>query len=178
MEDTDRGTLKRPGGDEALEEKAVKRQRDLEMEGDQNDDILTLLFNEPDETLNEVMKLLDAADNGVSCTTGAKVRFINDPYSPSSYFTVNVNVNEESCGSSFSELESTCMAGVDICGGGLGIGAEVMGLEFDRWLMEEANEEKGGACGVIEEAARGGGLDMEAEWDDAALARFIGEDLF
>ncbi|PQQ16972.1 uncharacterized protein Pyn_02824 [Prunus yedoensis var. nudiflora] len=77
------------------------------------------------------MKLLDAADNGVSCTTGAKVRFINDPYSPSSYFTVNGN--EESCGSSFSELEST-------------------------WLMEEAKEESGGACGVIEEAARGGGF--------------------
>ncbi|ONH97780.1 hypothetical protein PRUPE_7G209700 [Prunus persica] len=175
MADTDRGTLKRPG-DEALEEKAVKRQRDLEVEGDQNDDILTLLFNEPDETLDEVMKLLDAADNGASCTTGAKVRFVNDPYSPSSYFTVNGN--EESCGSSFSELESTCMVGVDICGGGLGIGAEVMGLEFDMWLMEEAKEENGGACGVIEEEARGGGWDMEAEWDDAALARFIGEDLF
>ncbi|VVB16247.1 unnamed protein product [Arabis nemorensis] len=82
-----------------------------------------------------------------------RVRFIDDPYaipvvvqSYSGYVTIDVN--EESCGPSFSDSDASAMASVD-----------VSGLFGGAWSRREV-----------------GASECDCEWDDDLLARFLGED--
>ncbi|KAL6558573.1 hypothetical protein OROMI_018923 [Orobanche minor] len=70
-----------------------------------------------DETAMELSKLLDLSEKAPP----VKVRFTDDPYSSpvifqSSAAYVTINGNEESCGSSFSDSESSVMASIDVGG--------------------------------------------------------------
>lgn len=115
------------------EDDAGESETDMEGIGE---DIMAWLS---DDTLtHEVMKLLDD-----SCSPKPhKVRFIDDPYSsslvfqttPSSYVTINGN--EESCGSSFSDCESSVMASVDM--GGFRFGDD--GMDGGAWKGMEEDE--------------------------------------
>ncbi|VFQ87789.1 unnamed protein product [Cuscuta campestris] len=73
-----------------------------------------------DEAMTELSELLDTAEVPPH-DEGFRVRFIDDPYSPPVLFRstayVTIDVNEESCGSSFSDLESSVMASIDTGGG-------------------------------------------------------------
>ncbi|XVE97987.1 hypothetical protein REPUB_Repub03eG0066400 [Reevesia pubescens] len=137
--------------------------------------------------MSELLKLLDDSDEVttlVSSSTcsptsyGMKVRFSDNPYSSALIFQssssyITINGNEESCGSSFSNSESSVMASVDM-GGILSMNVKVeSGLEGIReWL----DAEEGGAWGKSEEEARGWMLDWGWEWNEEQLARFLGED--
>ncbi|KAL6554970.1 hypothetical protein OROGR_006228 [Orobanche gracilis] len=70
-----------------------------------------------DETAMELSKLLDLSETAPP----VKVRFADDPYSSpvifqSSAAYITINGNEESCGSSFSDSESSVMASIDVGG--------------------------------------------------------------
>ena len=178
MEDT----RKRHGyGDTAPEDTSdVKRTRHEDEEEEEEEDILAWL-SEDEDTVSQLMELLDNAekksDNNNNNNTMAKVRFIDDMYSaPFSYVTINGN--EESCGSSFSDLDSSVMASVDTRGL-VGIGSNVFGFKV---------EEHDGACGPSDGVAREGSVASGEEvvramdgcddlcWEDQVLARFLGED--
>ncbi|CAH2069695.1 unnamed protein product [Thlaspi arvense] len=119
-------------------------------------------------TPDEIMKLVESSSPttkiegaNFSGESSFRVRFIDDPYaipvvvqSSSGYITINVN--EESCGPSFSDSNASAMASVDASG--------LFGCCFD------INGEKGGAWSTSEVGA------SECEWDDDLLARFLGED--
>ena len=174
MEDT----RKRHGyGDTAPEDTSdVKRTRH---EDEEEEDILAWL-SEDEDTVSQLMELLDNAEkksDNNNNNTMAKVRFIDDMYSaPFSYVTINGN--EETCGSSFSDLDSSVMASVDTRGL-VGIGSNVFGFKA---------EEHDGACGPSDGVAREGSAASGGEvvramngcddlgWDDQVLARFLGED--
>ncbi|XP_068343115.1 uncharacterized protein [Pyrus communis] len=201
---------KRPGSEPAEEEgSAAKKQRHLAAEQVISDDVETVPSKANDWKLEELAKLVNKDWPIVPAAGAAAVTFVENPYSqpwvfqalPSSYVTINLN--EESCGPSFSDSVSTVMASVDL-GGLYGISKEVLGLESEKWLMEEVEEasglyglteevigleslkfvmaeekeasEFGCASGETKELARGGWAGVEMDWDDAALARFIGED--
>ena len=175
MEDT----RKRHGyGDTAPEDTSdVKRTRHEDEE--EEEDILAWL-SEDEDTVSQLMELLDNAEkksDNNNNNTMAKVRFIDDMYSaPFSYVTINGN--EETCGSSFSDLDSSVMASVDTRGL-VGIGSNVFGFKA---------EEHDGACGPSDGVAREGSAASGGEvvramngcddlgWDDQVLARFLGED--
>ncbi|KAF8099893.1 hypothetical protein N665_0236s0053 [Sinapis alba] len=124
--------------------------------------------NEDEYTPDEIMQLVESSSpttntegTNFSGEASFRVRFIDDPYeipvavqSSSGYITINVN--EESCGPSFSDSDASAMASVDASG--------LFGccLGF--------NGEKGGAWGTDNVGA------SECEWDDDLLARFLGED--
>ncbi|KAB2618376.1 hypothetical protein D8674_014245 [Pyrus ussuriensis x Pyrus communis] len=204
---------KRPGSEAAEDEgSAAKKHRDLAVEKVENDDVKTMISKANGGALEELVKLVNKDWPIVPTAGAAAVTFVENPYSsswvfqalPSSYVTINLN--EESCGPAFSDSVSTVMASVDLCGGLYGIAKEVLGLESEKWLMEEveevsglyglakevigleslklvmAEEEEasgfGGACSETKELARSGWAEVgvEMDWDDAALARFIGED--
>ncbi|KAE9464494.1 hypothetical protein C3L33_03563, partial [Rhododendron williamsianum] len=128
------------------------------------EDITAMLSIDEEAAASELAKLLETT------ASYPKVRFVDNPHyafplifqSSSSYVTINGN--EESCGSSFSEMESSVMAGVDIDGGA--------------WLNDGES-----ARGEAEACAEG--FDQVKEinsWDcypidDEMLARFIGEEL-
>ena len=173
-------TRKRHGyGDTAREDTSdVKRTRHEEEEEEEEEDILAWLSEDAD-TVSQLMELLDNAEkeSDNNNNTMAKVRFIDDMYSaPFSYVTINGN--EESCGSSFSDLDSSVMASVDTRGL-VGIGSNVLGFKV---------EEHDGACGPSDGVAREGSVASVGEvvramdgcddlcWDDQVLARFLGED--
>ncbi|KAL3747285.1 hypothetical protein ACJRO7_016120 [Eucalyptus globulus] len=97
----------------------------------QDDDWISAWLALDDDAVSELLDLLDPAESSPSPSSAAagaggdgfkfKVRFIDDPYaSPlvfqSSSSFVTINGNEESCGSSFSESESTVMASIDTRG--------------------------------------------------------------
>ncbi|KAM2313604.1 hypothetical protein ACFX1S_026749 [Malus domestica] len=202
---------KRSGSEPAEEEgSAAKKQRHLGEEQVISDDVETVPSKAKDGKLEELAKLVNKDWPIVPAAGAAAVTFVENPYSqpwvfqalPSSYVTINLN--EESCGPSFSDSVSTVMASVDLGGGLYGISKEVLGLESEKWLMEEVEEASGlygltkevagleslklvmaeekevsgfgGASGETKELARGGWAGVEMDWDDAALARFIGED--
>lgn len=132
----------------------------------------TMIVADEDEyTPDEIMKLVESSSpatmttenegNNFSGESSFRVRFIDDPYaipvvvqSSSGYITINVN--EESCGPSFSDSDASAMASVDASG--------LFGCCFD------FNGEKGGAWSTDAAGA------SECEWDDDSLARFLGED--
>ncbi|ESQ42727.1 hypothetical protein EUTSA_v10015576mg [Eutrema salsugineum] len=131
-----------------------------------------MLVSEEDDhdeyTPDEIMKLVESSSptteikgTNFSGEASFRVRFIDDPYaipvvvqSSSGYITINVN--EESCGPSFSDSNASAMASVDASG--------LFGCCFDY------NGEKGGAWSTSEVVA------SEYEWDEDSLARFLGED--
>lgn len=129
--------------------------------------------NDNDEyTPDEIMKLVESSSPSPMTTTNIegthfsveepsfRVRFIDDPYaipvvvqSYSGYVTIDVN--EESCGPSFSDSDASAMASVDASG-----------------LLGGCFGFKGGAWSTREEGAS----ECDCEWDDDLLARFLGED--
>ncbi|KDP33834.1 hypothetical protein JCGZ_07405 [Jatropha curcas] len=113
--------------------------------GDLGDDIVAWLSMD-DDTVNELMKFLDTDPDGVTTScTNTKVKFIESPYSSplifqsSSYITINGN--EESCGSSFSDWESSVMASVDM--GGILNAGKVGSIDGFCELFQ------GGRCGAL-----------------------------
>ncbi|XP_007012840.2 PREDICTED: uncharacterized protein LOC18588397 [Theobroma cacao] len=154
------------------------------------DDVKAWLSVEDSETdsVSELLKLLDdspedttSASSSTSSPTlfGMRVRFSDNPYSSALIFQssssyITINGNEESCGSSFSESESSVMASVDM-GGILNANVKVgSGLEGIRgWVEAEGG---GGAWDRSEEEARGWMMDWEWEWGEKQLVRFLGEE--
>lgn len=172
------------------ESPALKRLRETGT-AELEDDVMAWLSMEDSETdsVSELLKLLDdsaeastSASSSTSSLTsfGMKVRFSDNPYSSALVFQssssyVTINGNEESCGSSFSDSESSVMASVDT-GGMLSENVKVgSGLDRIRGWMEA---EEGGAWERSEEEARGW-MDVEWEWgwgwDEGQMARFLGE---
>ncbi|KAL7095960.1 hypothetical protein ACP275_10G055300 [Erythranthe tilingii] len=92
-----------------------------------------------EETALELSKLLDLFQTP---PPPMKVRFIDDPYSSlmifqSSSAYVTINGNEESCGSSFSDSDSSVMASVDVGGARRNRGAWWFdSTEAREWWME------------------------------------------
>ncbi|KAE8687551.1 Polyamine oxidase 5 [Hibiscus syriacus] len=128
------------------------------------------------DAMSELLKLVDdsAERTSSSCSTasyGVKVRFSENPYSSALIFQssssyVTINGNEESCGSSFSDSESSVMASVDMRGIVNWNVNAVSGLEEIRGWMEE---DDGSAWGTSEGETR-------CEWNEDQLARFLGEE--
>ncbi|KAM5547395.1 hypothetical protein ABKV19_001736 [Rosa sericea] len=142
-----------------------------------------------DGTGSELARLLDSdylSRNGV--TAPARLSFSEHPSrSPKVFQTmstsyITINGNEESCGSSFSDAESSVMASVDRTGRDV----EQVRLDYE-WYVAERWAEGHGESGfddrawdAADQSARERmvlNLDLNSEWDDAALARFVGEDL-
>ncbi|KAA8534840.1 hypothetical protein F0562_029944 [Nyssa sinensis] len=108
---------KRPGYEETGEF-AGKRPRtsatsDDDTENNEGEDAIAWLSID-DETVSELAKLLET-----EITLPVKVKFIDNPYSSALIFQtsssyITINGNEESCGSSFSDSESSVMAGINI----------------------------------------------------------------
>ncbi|KAL3535617.1 hypothetical protein ACH5RR_004078 [Cinchona calisaya] len=114
-----------------------------------------------DDTVSELLDSLEAAPSSFSSPQqlNFKVKFIEDPYmapvifqSSSAYVTINVN--EESCGSSFSDSDSTVMASVDM---GSVRGALARELNVD-------NDGGGGGAWVSDAAADAEELVVERGW--------------
>ncbi|XWS72182.1 hypothetical protein CRYUN_Cryun02cG0018200 [Craigia yunnanensis] len=141
------------GGVSSVESPALKLQK-VAGTAELNDDVMAWLSMEGTETdsMSELLKLLDdsaeattsALSSTYSPTTyGMRVRFSDNPYSStlifqSSFSYITINGNEESCGSSFSESESSVMASVYM-GGILSTSVKVgSGLEGNGgWLEAE-----------------------------------------
>ncbi|XP_059637053.1 uncharacterized protein LOC132279138 [Cornus florida] len=169
---------KRPGCDEIGETEAKRRSPATsdDTESNEDDDWLSI----DAETINELTKLLEM-------TSPVKVRFVDYPYSSPLIFQssyVTINGNEESCGSSFSDSESSVMASVDM--GAVNIGPVEA---FSGWFPSV----EGGAWISDDEVARGAveenvhqafsikgmsGSDCcYYDDDDYMLARFLGENI-
>ncbi|XP_057500290.1 uncharacterized protein LOC130784433 [Actinidia eriantha] len=166
------------GGGSDGEEITGKRFRTPSMSEESEE--MEALLNLEDESVNELAKLLES-----EVESPVKVRFIEYPYSsplifqssPSSSY-VTINGNEESCGSSFSDGESSVMASIDT--GGIDVagrdwlfpasygGAWVLNGEVARGVAEETE------CGKVNQINGCNCSDI----DDEMLARFIGEDLY
>lgn len=137
------------------------------------------------DSMSELLKLLDdSAETTVSASLytyspdsyGMRVRFSDNPYSSALIFQssssyITINGNEESCGSSFSESESSVMASVDM--GGI-VRSKVKGLEGIREWLEA---EEGGAWGENEEEARGWVVESEWgwAWEEEQLTKLLVE---
>ncbi|GAB4853794.1 hypothetical protein Ancab_017988 [Ancistrocladus abbreviatus] len=149
-----------------------------------------------DETVKELMELLDP-EHQPQATAPFKVKFISYPYSApliyetsSTSYMITINGNEESCGSSFSDSDSSIMASVDMGGFSIVNPQSIFGFN---------DGESGGAWGSIEEMPRShavadgeesvGGGDKKRGWDEIenecdvwdwmdeeALAKFVGEE--
>lgn len=135
---------------------------------DMDDDILAWISVE-EETVGELMMLLDDAEK--SRPMEEKVKFIDDPYSSAVIFQssssyVTINGNEESCGSSFSESDSSMMASVDMNGARIKL-MEIDSETVEKWKMWSED-------GLKEEEASAV-LDG-ISWDEDDLARFIGDE--
>ncbi|KAL0338954.1 UNVERIFIED_CONTAM: hypothetical protein Sangu_1417500 [Sesamum angustifolium] len=112
----------------------------------QEDDnsVMDSWFIVDEETAGELSKLLDLFGTP---PPPIKVRFIDDPYSTSLIFQsssayVTINGNEESCGSSFSDSDSSVMASIDIGGARRCRGPWVLDCaEAREWWMEGADLE-------------------------------------
>ncbi|KAH6828580.1 hypothetical protein C2S53_017364 [Perilla frutescens var. hirtella] len=117
-----------------------------------------------DETASELSKLLDLFE---APPPPLRVRFIENPYSSpvifqSSSAFVTINGNEESCGSSYSDSDSSVMASIDVGGARVAGGA---------WVFDPVE-----ARGADVDVELGGfltdGLDYR---DDATWQQFLGE---
>ncbi|OMO91655.1 hypothetical protein COLO4_18199 [Corchorus olitorius] len=165
--------MKRAGelsGGGVVESPALRRKKETGTTAEFEDELTAWLSMEESETesVSELLKLLDD-----DSTEAAKVRFSDNPYSSALVFQssssyITINGNEESCGSSFSDSESSVMASVDM-GGMLSRNVKVEnGLEGIREWLEA---EEGSAWGRNEEEARGWMVNWEWEWDEEQLAR-------
>lgn len=120
--------------------------------GDDNDD---------EYTPEEIMQLVESSSSPTMNVDeeSFRVRFIDDPYAvpvvvQSSTGYITINVNEESCGPSFSDSNASAMASVDA--------SDLFGCCLG----------SNGAWSTGEVRAS----ESECEWDDELLARFLGED--
>lgn len=163
-----------PGAEHTTTGKRAKMQNDDEEE--EEGDMMAWLSLD-DEKMTELSKVLDP--DTASFQQSFRVRFIENPYIPpvivqSSSGYITINGNEESCGSSFSDLDSSAMASVDR--------GSLNGILF------EAIKGKGVAWGSDADEAGGwmeeNGDDV-ASWswgkqmdDEANCGKFLGEDLF
>lgn len=132
------------------------------------DDILAWLSAEDDnDTVSQLMELLDGEDDE-DAAEKSSVRFVEDPYASPLVFQssyVTINGNEESCGSSFSDSDSSVMVGIGrLMGGGVAWGSSEGAA---RWSVE-ATQSQGSVDGSDV-------FDWD-ESDDEVLARFLGED--
>lgn len=154
--------------------------------GDLGDDIMAWLSMD-DDTMTQLMNLLDTsppnADSATAATTtSTRVKFIDNPYESlvifqSSSSFVTINGNEESCGSSFSDSESSVMVSVDTVG--IAKNARMRESQRDRELSacssnEEEKEVGGFGYGFFE---GGGGEIMNgcdgSDLDDYVLPKFL-----
>ncbi|KAL2251097.1 uncharacterized protein LOC105173620 [Sesamum indicum] len=130
-----------------------------------------------DDTASELSKLLDLFGTP---PPPIKVRFIDDPYSTSLIFQsssayVTINGNEESCGSSFSDSDSSVMASIDIGGARRCRGPWVLDCaEAREWWME------GGIVGEADwdvelEGFLPGGCEYADDSEDATWVEFLEE---
>lgn len=132
---------------------------DVVSEGESGGGDMMAWLNLDDETMTELSKLLDPET--ASLQQEVRVRFIDDPYSPPVIFKssayVTINGNEESCGSSFSDQESSVMANIDMGGVTGAVGG---------W----ARKDNGCAWGPDANVARGWTVEHEA---DMGLGNFF-----
>ncbi|XP_022965986.1 uncharacterized protein LOC111465706 [Cucurbita maxima] len=145
------------------ENSTQKRPRAAAAVEDVGNDILAWISVE-EETVGELMMLLDDAEK--SRPMAEKVKFIDDPYSSAMIFQssssfVTINGNEESCGSSFSESDSSVMASVDMNGARIKL-MEIDSATVEKWKLWKTEE----ASSVSEGFS----------WDEDDLARFIGDE--
>lgn len=131
-----------------------------------------------EETALELSKLLDLFE---APPPPIKVRFIDNPYSSpvifqSSSAYVTINGNEESCGSSFSDSDSSVMASIDVGGSGRrpGDAWQFDSAEAREWWME------GGSVGEADvdvelDGFLTEGVDYRDDAEDATWVEFLGE---
>ncbi|KAJ7979353.1 Protein SON like [Quillaja saponaria] len=188
-------THKRPGGVYAGEAFVKKLRTPVEEEETDycvGDDIVGYFSLYENETVDDLMNLLEPEKNTELNLAGEvnQVRFIENPYSsPMMYRSyslsyITINLNEESCGSSFSVCNSSMMASIYMSG--LTISEEEQQLDMEaleKWAEGFAVEE-GSACASSDDTAREeGSVSGEGildgcdgfDWDDVVLARFLGE---
>ncbi|GAA0186857.1 hypothetical protein LIER_34145 [Lithospermum erythrorhizon] len=169
---------KRKTTEPSTSEKDDKRYKFPENNSEEDDLIMEFLMLD-EETAVELSKLLDVETE----TPPVKVKFIDNPYTTQMVFQssaayVTINGNEEMCGSSFSESESSLMASVDMAGLRRWEGEGSSGA----WEVEEARE--GG--GVEEWCADVEGFLVNEGFDDVEGGNneeemwmtFLGEDFF
>lgn len=177
----------------------------------EREDMVAWLSLDPD-TVAELSDLLDSSGTATP-SPGQPVKFVDDPYSSlvifkSSSAYVTINGNEESCGSSFSELDSSVMASIDM-GSVRGL---VRKLSGKLYVNGGGSEEEEGLRGWLEErdfvegifakslsgcdlfgtpppsrynyendggsGSGGGGGGGGGELEDEMWMEFVGEDLF
>ncbi|CAN6862064.1 unnamed protein product [Brassica oleracea] len=123
--------------------------------------------NEDEYTPEEIMQLVESSypttnidgTNFSGEDQSFRVRFIDDPYAvpvvvQSSTGYITINVNEESCGPSFSDSNASAMASVDASGlFGCCLGSN------GAWSTNDVRASEN-----------------ECQWDHELLARFLGED--
>ncbi|EXB38841.1 hypothetical protein L484_027275 [Morus notabilis] len=154
----------------------AKRQQREDESDDVGEDIMAWLSMEEYEEEEENRLIVELLEAEKGCAAEAnKVRFTENPYyrstSPASVFQttpssyVTINGNEESCGSSFSDWDSSVMASVDMASFSAA-GSELFASGF--------TADMDGAWGGRAEEGFGGewdGLDL----DDDSLTGFLGE---
>ncbi|KAF5788577.1 hypothetical protein HanXRQr2_Chr10g0465501 [Helianthus annuus] len=150
----------------------------MEKMSEEAENMLTWLFsNEEEEGAFELSKFLEASAE-MTCPT--KVKIIDDPswhplifQTAASYITINGN--EELCGSSFSDSDTSYMAGIGVgigtgCGGGFVVGEggawDGVADEASGWIETEEEEN------VVNGCSTPGGY-----CDDDMLAKFLGDDV-
>ncbi|KAL2501323.1 uncharacterized protein Fot_35171 [Forsythia ovata] len=160
-------------------------------DGAQEDDsVMTSWIMLDEDSTMELSKLLDSWD---APPPPVKVRFIENPYSSpvifqSSSAYVTINGNEETCGSSFSDSDSSVMASIDLGGVRRVVLGELkeesggawtadaaandldadMDLKVEGFLVKEIN---GYDCSVSS-------YDDQDDFGDATWLKFFGEDVF
>lgn len=183
MEDTHNNSVTVAAGKPSV---IVKTEVELDVDGSgMGEDIMAWLSEETlsdDEVMNKLLDVDNSEFMASNSNSNFKMRFVDNPYSssmifqttPSSYVTINGN--EESCGSSFSDWESSVMASVDVgCRNGNGImehlGVGMMGLGGGECECEgEGEGESEEEMSWVSAPATATGC----EYDDAGLATFLG----
>ncbi|XP_059431686.1 uncharacterized protein LOC132165217 [Corylus avellana] len=130
------------------------------------EDILAWLSTEED-TVSQLMELLDGEDDE-DAAEKSSVRFVEDPYSSPLVFQssyVTINGNEESCGSSFSDSDSSVMVGIGrLVGRGVAWGSSEGAA--GGWVEAAEIKDSVDGCDVFD----------WHESDGEVLATFLGED--
>ncbi|KAK4415673.1 hypothetical protein Salat_2674700 [Sesamum alatum] len=144
---------------------------------DDNSVMASWLIVDDEETASELSKLLDLFGTP---PPPMKVRFIDDPYSTSLIFQsssayVTINGNEESCGSSFSDSDSSVMASIDLGGARRCRGPWVLDCaEAREWWMEATILGEADIDVEFEGFLPGGG-EYPDDGEDAMWVEFLGE---